>query len=86
MNKFFLIIITLCLSVVVYSQNTQQGIVKTRGRLGVNGTVVKGTGVADAVIVVDKGNTVKSRKDGRFSFAVKDWYSIGSVTKKGYVL
>ena len=58
----------------VCTQNTQKGYVKTRGRLGIKGSVIKGTGVSDVIIKIKNGNSLRSQTDGKFSFAVKDWY------------
>lgn len=85
-NKLLCILSGLLICLNAYTQNTQKGYVKTRGRLGIKGSVIKGTGVSDVIIKIKNGNSLRSQTDGKFSFAVKDWYSIGSVTKKGYVL
>ncbi|MBP5758384.1 MAG: tetratricopeptide repeat protein, partial [Bacteroidales bacterium] len=64
---------------------TQNGVVKTRGRM-VGGKLVPGTALAGATVQVDGSQTILA-KDGRFSFPVKDGkFIIKAVTKQGYQL
>ena len=49
MKRFFLIVYLLATVSVVFAQ-TQQGYVKTRGRMNANGTVVSGTRLTGATI------------------------------------
>ena len=64
---------------------TQNGVVKTRGRM-VNGRLVPGTLLSGATIQID-GRQAILAKDGRFSFPVKDGkFTLKSVTKQGYKL
>lgn len=68
------------------SAQTQQGYVKTRGRL-VNGSVVSGQRIAGVTVQVKGRNAVVSQKGGSFSFPVpSSRYSVQSVKKQGYVL
>ena len=66
---------------------TQQGIVKTRGRM-VNGQLVPGTRLPDAIITLNIGNSLKSGKQGTFSFNVPNGktYSLVTAQKQGYTL
>ena len=76
----------ICVSVVMCAQ-TQQGYVKTKGRLGSNGAVVKGSRLSGAVITVKGGNAVVSGTNGSFSLALlSNNYFLQSVQKQGYVL
>ena len=64
---------------------TQNGVVKTRGRM-VNGKLVPGTLLSGATIQID-GRQAILAKDGRFSFPVKDGkFIMKAVTKQGYQL
>ena len=66
---------------------TQKGYVKTRGYLDRNGTVVKGTRLSGATVIVKGRSTVLSGKDGGFSVAIPGTsYYLQSVHKQGYVL
>ena len=76
----------ICVSVVMCAQ-TQQGYVKTKGRLGSNGAVVKGSRLSGAVITVKGGNAVVSSRNGTFSLSIpNNSYFLQSVQKQGYVL
>lgn len=90
MNYKNIVKVLILFSLMITSSNlvaqTQQGMVKTRGKLDSNGKVIKGYGVADALVRTGSGNTMRSRTDGYFSFAVKEWYTIEMVTKKGFAL
>lgn len=66
---------------------TQQGYVKTKGRLGSNGFVISGTRLSGATVIVKGGNAVVSGNNGLFSLAVpKSSFYLQSVQKQGYVL
>ena len=66
---------------------TQQGFVKTRGRM-VNGQHVRGQGLQGAMVVVQGGNKVVTQSsNGAFSIAVPSkTFLVQSVQKKGYQL
>lgn len=66
---------------------TQQGIVKTRGRV-VNGQVVAGQRLTGATITLSIGNPQVSQAQGTFSFNVPDGksFSLVSAKKQGYTL
>ena len=64
---------------------TQNGVVKTRGRM-VGGKLVPGTALAGATVQVE-GRQAILAKDGNFSFPVKDGkYFLKSVSKQCYSL
>lgn len=68
------------------SAQTQQGYVKTNGRL-VNGQYVKGERVPDVTIQIKGRSAVRSKPNGSFSFPIPNkQYSIQQVQKHGYVL
>lgn len=78
--SFMLGIATLAVS------QTQNGYVKTTGRLE-NGKLVHGRIVAEATIQIKGRSAVLSRKDGTFSFSIKEKnYIIENVIKQGYTL
>lgn len=54
----------------VASAQTQQGYVKTRGRLNAKGDLIKGIRLSGASIILKNGGTYVSSKDGAFSFNV----------------
>lgn len=85
MKKSFAILFLLA-SLTSFAQ-TQQGIVKTRGRM-VNGQVVPGIRLSGATITLNFGNPLVSDNHGRFSFNVPATksYSLVSATKRGYTL
>lgn len=86
-NKVKSILITLLVTVsFTASAQTQQGIVKTRGRM-VNGILQRGKGVPDAMVQIKEHSSVKSEKDGTFSFPLRTKnYLVESVKKQGYQL
>ena len=64
---------------------TQNGVVKTRGRM-VGGKLVPGSLLDGTTVQVEDRQAILS-KDGRFSFPVKDGkFTLKSVTKQGYKL
>jgi hypothetical protein len=61
--------------------------VKTKGRLGNNGSVIAGTRLPGATVSVKGGNSVVSGSNGTFSLAIpSSYYSLQNVQKQGYVL
>ena len=69
------------------SAQNQQGYVKTKGRLGANGSVIAGTRLSGATITVKGGNAVLSGNNGAFSLATPtSSYYLQNVQKQGYVL
>lgn len=86
MKRIFGVILLLAIIQVGFAQ-TQQGVVKTRGRM-VNGVLVPGKTISNATVVLSYGNPLVSDSHGQFSFIVPSSkaYSLVSVTKQGYVL
>lgn len=69
------------------SAQTQQGYVKTKGRLGSNGSVIHGTPLGGATVTVKGRNAVVSGSNGKFSLAIPgNNYYLQNVQKQGYVL
>lgn len=80
-------LLSLCLLVLTMaSAQTQQGVVKTKGRM-VNGQLQPGTKLSGAVIAVRGRSAVLSQNNGKFSFATNGQsFMLDSVRKKGYQL
>jgi tetratricopeptide (TPR) repeat protein len=69
------------------SAQTQQGYVKTKGRLSSKGSVIPGTHLSGATIIVKGVNAVVSGNNGQFSVSIPSSnYYLQSVQKQGYVL
>lgn len=84
MRKFILFAVIACLSLASFAQ-TQYGYVKTKGRM-VNGKLVPGTMIGNAVIQIKDRNDLISRNNGVFSFPVtsgKSYLLLGA-RKEGY--
>lgn len=81
-----LILILLLTSLISFAQ-TQQGIVKTRGRMTATGTVIPGTLLSGATVNVRNVSTLVTGNNGSFLFVVpsKIFYLTG-VKKQGYIL
>lgn len=83
-------IITLAIVAIIattVSAQTQQGYVKTKGRLSSTGKVIKGTPLSGAIVQVRGRNSVMSGGNGTFSFSIPSGsFSLESVKKQGYVL
>jgi tetratricopeptide (TPR) repeat protein len=86
MKKILFLAATLLLSIVATAQ-TQQGYVKTKGRM-VNGKHVPGQGLKGATVSVQGRTAVLVKaEDGAFSFPVPEaQFRLDSVKKKGYQL
>ena len=85
--KQHLLLIALILLGLTTTAQTQQGYVKTKGRM-VNGQLVPGQGLPGALVAV-KGHTAMlvNSSDGSFSFPVTAaQFRLDSVSKKGYQL
>lgn len=81
-----LLCLVFVLAVFTSSAQTQQGYVKTRGRL-VNGSVVAGQRLSGVTVQVKGSNAVVSKANGTFSFPVPaNRFVVQSVKKQGYVL
>ena len=86
MKRLLLLSFLFVISSVTYAQ-TQQGRVKTRGRLNSNGTVTPGKGISGATVTLGNGSTQVSGNNGTFSFAAsKGMYSLKNVQKQNYQL
>ena len=86
--KRLLLTVMLCLAAALtVGAQTQQGIVKTPGRLGNNGQVVAGKRLSGATVQVKGRSSVVSGANGAFSFPIpSNKFSIQSVKKQSYVL
>lgn len=86
MNRSFWTFVLLAISTLVYAQ-TQQGYVKTKGRLSSNGSVIKGTRLSGATVTVRGHNSVVSGNNGSFSLTIpNNTYYLQNVQKQGYVI
>ena len=85
MKRFFWVIV--CLMVVNAGlAQTQQGVVKTRGKM-VNGKHVAGQGLSGATITLQGRSRVLSQGNGTFSFPVQNkTFMVQGVQKQGYQL
>lgn len=88
MNKKRIIWLTICLFMTGFAfAQTQQGYVKTKGRLGSNGSVIAGVRLQGATVTVKGGNAVLSGNNGTFSLPVpNNSFFLQNVQKQGYVL
>ena len=87
MKRFILLSAAMMFSIMLSAQ-TQQGYVKTKGRLDSNGNLIPGKGLKGATVSVHGRTTVLvNSDDGTFSFPVPETqFHIDSVRKKGYQL
>ena len=84
-KKTIWLCVCLLMSVDVSAQ-TQRGYVKTKGRM-VNGQLVPGKSLQNAVVAVQGRSTVLSQANGNFSFSMSSQtFKLDSVSKKGYQL
>lgn len=85
-EQIALLCMLIMLSVLIATAQTQQGYVKTRGRL-VNGNVVAGQRLSGATVQVKGRNAVVTNANGAFSFPVpSNRFVVQSVKKQGYML
>ena len=86
MRYFALLLFSLLLVTTSFAQ-TQQGFVKTKGRM-VNGKLVPGQGLKGAIVSVQgRTSVLVQADDGSFSFHTPDnQFRLDSVKKKGYQL
>lgn len=87
MKKLICIWAVMFLAVTAFSQ-TQQGYVKTKGRMDSKGNLIPGQGLKGATVSI-KGRTtiLVNADDGAFSFPVPNTqFYVNSVRKKGYQL
>ena len=86
MKRIF-IYIALLLFVTAAGAQTQQGYVKTCGRINAHGEYVPGMGVPNATVKAKGVNEVGSDRYGCFSLKLRsNKFSLEQVTKKGYIL
>lgn len=87
MKRFF-ILGTLVLATLLASAQTQQGFVKTKGRMDAKGNLIPSQGLKGATVSVQGRTTVLvNADDGKFSFPVTtEQFRLDSVRKKGYQL
>ena len=86
MKRLFLFLCLIAAVSVSFAQ-TQQGYVKTRGRLAANGTVIPGTRLSGATLTFKGNKTVVSGNNGVFTFSVPSkTYCVTNVQKNGYQL
>ena len=75
------------LSVLMLQAQTQQGYVKTKGRLANNGIVIQGTRLSGAMVTVKGRNAVLSGSNGTFVLSLPgSSYYLQNVQKQGYVI
>ena len=86
MKRLLSISICLFIATITFAQ-TQQGFVKTKGRM-VNGKLVPGQGLKGATVSVQgRTSVLVNADDGAFSFPVPNsQFRLDSVNKKGYQL
>ena len=85
MKKTIWLAVCLLMAITVQAQ-TQQGIVKTRGRM-VNGVLQPGVGLQGATVQVKDRSAVVSGTNGKFSFPLRsNTYLVQSVKKQGFQL
>ena len=81
-----LFISALVLSPEAFSQ-TQNGYVKTRGRLQKDGSILSGERIPDVVVAFQDRSVVKTHRDGAFQVRIPNGvFSINEVSKEGYIL
>lgn len=86
MKRLYIFILLIVLGIQGYAQ-TQQGYVKTRGRLSSSGQLIPGVRLQGASIRVRNAGSYVSASNGIFAFAVpSNVYYIQGVSKIGYVL
>ena len=87
MKKHILFLIAILFLAIWASAQTQQGYVKTKGRLANDGSVIAGTRIPNTTIQVKGRTPVVSQANGTFSFPIPDKkFYLNNVQKKGYVL
>ena len=65
---------------------TQKGYVKTRGRLGVNGTLIPGERLADVFVKIRGRQGVRSNAKGNFTIPVDRNFYVERIEKAGYTV
>lgn len=86
MKRLLSLSLVMLMTLVALGQ-TQQGYVKTKGRLADDGSVIAGTRIPDATIKIKDRTPVISQANGAFSFPVPaDKFYLLGVQKQGYAL
>ena len=86
MKHFTLILLFLFLPITIIAQ-TQHGLVKTKGRLNNDGSVIPGKMLQGVTVKVKDRTAILSNAQGEFSFPVPgSKYSLETVKKNGYQL
>lgn len=89
MKRFFLLAAAMMIGIMLLAQTqTQQGYVKTKGRMDAKGNLIPGHGLKGATVSIKGRTTVLvNTDDGAFSFPVPEaQFRLDSVRKKGYQL
>ena len=87
MKKAIVIIFSLLANATVVLGQAQQGLVKTKGRLGEDGNVIPGTRLPGVLIQIKGRTQLMTRQDGTFSFpATDEYYYLQNVKKEEYLL
>ena len=86
-----LALLLLCVSQYMWGQQktelTQNGYVKTKGKMNSEGKIIAGSRITGATIIIKGGNSTVSGNNGMFSMSVpKEKYYLQNVLKNGYVL
>lgn len=85
-DRFVLFLSVLFVNLSIYGQN-QNGYVKTKGRLSSNGSVISGSRISGASVILKGGNSTVSGTNGTFSVKVPSKkYYLQNVLKNDYVL
>lgn len=69
MKRYILLLILFLCESITFAQ-TQQGIVKTRGRMSATGTLIPGVRLSGATVNIQQASPSVSGNNGTFSFAV----------------
>ncbi len=87
LKSFLLSAVVALISVTAFAQ-TQEGYVKTRGRLAEDGSLISGKRLAGASVVVKDGNAAVSDAEGEFSLRLpkRANFFLQEVKKQGYAL
>ncbi len=82
-----IVILLMAVVAVAAAAQVQQGYVKTRGRLGANGSVIAGSRLSGVTVKVLGGNAVVSGANGAFTMRLSSGnFFLQSVSKRGYVV
>lgn len=86
MKRALSLLFVILLSAVAFAQ-TQQGYVKTRGKVSPRGASIPGVRLSGATVSIRNGSSFVSANNGTFSFGVPTkTYAVSNVRKNGYEL